>query len=187
MDKPDLIIFKFNKLYEILKETEEYINFRVIEAPSEKILNEKILNLKNFLVISQKTIKNLDFQLVVEQLPINLFKLLEKINIKLIKSQYNLKSKLFIGKYTLDLNSRELAEKNIKLKLTEKEIDIIIFLNNSKTAISVDKLQSEVWGYNLELDTHTVETHIYRLRKKLLATYNDDNFIKSKKNGYQIK
>ena len=113
--------------------------------------------------------------------------LFEKVNIQLIKSQFNKKSELYIGKYKLNLNSRELTIKNTKLKLTEKEANIILFLYNSKIAIGIEKLQSEVWGYNSELETHTVETHIYRLRKKLLEKFNDNNFIQSEKNGYQIK
>ena len=108
------------------------------------------------------------------------------INIQLIKSQFHQKSELYIGKYKLDLNSRELIKDNTKLKLTEKEVNIIVFLYNSESAININKLQSEVWAYHSELETHTVETHIYRLRKKLLEKFNDKDFIQSKKDGYQI-
>jgi DNA-binding response OmpR family regulator len=80
-----------------------------------------------------------------------------------------------------------LIEENVKLKLTEKESNIILFLYNSKNPVTINQLQSEVWGYNSKLDTHTVETHVYRLRKKLLKNFNDNSFIQSKKNGYQIK
>jgi DNA-binding response OmpR family regulator len=80
-----------------------------------------------------------------------------------------------------------MAANNIKLKLTEKEINTIIFLSKSNKPISVDELQKKVWSYQSEIETHTVETHIYRLRKKILNTFNDNEFIISKKNGYQIK
>ena len=186
MDKPNLIIFKFKDLYQILKEVEEFLNFTVIEATNEKNLKELKITLNNFFIISLKNNDSIDLQLVLDKLPIKISKLIEKVNIQLLKSQFNLKSDLYIGKYKLDLNSRELIKENINLKLTEKEANIIIFLYNSKNPISIDKLQSEVWGFKSELETHTVETHIYRLRKKLLEKFKDNNFIRSKKNGYQI-
>jgi DNA-binding response OmpR family regulator len=75
----------------------------------------------------------------------------------------------------------------IKLKLTEKEINTIIYLSNSNEPVSIEELQKMVWSYQSDIETHTVETHIYRLRKKILNTFNDNEFIVSKKNGYQIK
>jgi DNA-binding response OmpR family regulator len=86
----------------------------------------------------------------------------------------------------LDLNSRELILKDKVLKLTEKESSIIIYLNKNNDVVDITQLQSEVWGHHSKLETHTVETHIYRLRKKVFKTFEDNNFIISKKNGYQI-
>ena len=77
--------------------------------------------------------------------------------------------------------------KNTKLKLTEKEINTIIYLSKSRKPVSVDELQENVWSYQSDIETHTVETHIYRLRKKILKTFDDNEFIVSKKNGYKIK
>ena len=71
--------------------------------------------------------------------------------------------------------------------MTEKEINTITYLSKSKKPVSVDELQANVWSYQSNIETHTVETHIYRLRKKILNTFNDNEFIISKKNGYQIK
>ena len=76
---------------------------------------------------------------------------------------------------------------NINLKLTEKEINTITYLSKSKKPVSIDELQEKVWSYQSDIETHTVETHIYRLRKKILNTFNDKDFIISKKNGYKIK
>ena len=73
-----------------------------------------------------------------------------------------------------------------RLKLTEKEIDMIIYLAKIKKPIKVDELQEKVWGYQSKLETHTVETHIHRLRKKIKEKFFDENLIVSKKNGYQI-
>ena len=77
--------------------------------------------------------------------------------------------------------------KNTKLKLTEKEINTISYLSKSEKPVSIDELQEKVWSYQSDIETHTVETHIYRLRKKILNTFKDKNFIISEKNGYQIK
>tara|TARA_B100000282_G_C31697433_1_gene474520 strand:- start:1089 stop:1334 length:246 start_codon:yes stop_codon:yes gene_type:complete len=77
--------------------------------------------------------------------------------------------------------------KELSLPLTEKEVKIIIFLNTSKLPVNIKKLQSEVWGYKSKLETHTVETHVYRLRKKIERKFKDQSFIISSKNGYQIK
>ena len=77
--------------------------------------------------------------------------------------------------------------KHTKLKLTEKEINTITYLSKLNRPVSIDELQENVWGYQSDTETHTVETHIYRLRKKILNTFNDSGFILSEKNGYQIK
>jgi len=73
------------------------------------------------------------------------------------------------------------------LKLTEKEIEIILYLNERKTKHNVSDLQKNIWGYSVDMETHTVETHIYRLRKKIKDKFNDDNFILSHEDGYFIK
>ena len=186
MDNQNLIIFNFKFLYEIIKELEEYLNFKVFEASNFKILNEKLNSSKNNFIITNKKISEADNQLILDKVPIKISKLIEKINIQSIKLQFNEKSKLRISQYKLDLNSRELLANNIILKLTEKEANIIIYLSKANNCVTVEQLQSEVWGYRSKLETHTVETHIYRLRKKILKTFNDDNFIISHKNGYQI-
>ena len=80
-----------------------------------------------------------------------------------------------------------MINKEKSLKLTEKEADIIVFLNNSKESQSIENLQNKVWGHVSDLETHTVETHIYRLRKKLMDVFDGDKFIISTKEGYKIK
>ena len=125
-----------------------------------------------------------DFDL---EYPTEIFQLIEKINIKLIKKKYDYQSKVMIGKYYLDLNSKIISYNNNKLKLTEKEMDIILFLNNNTAPQKINVLQKQVWGYSSELETHTVETHIYRLRKKISDKFNDNNFIISTDIGYLIE
>ena len=113
--------------------------------------------------------------------------MIEKLNIEFLKHQFVLQSKVNINDYTIDINAREMSSNNIKLKLTEKEINTIIYLSKENKPISINELQTKVWDYHSDIETHTVETHIYRLRKKISRNFSDDNFIISKNNGYQIK
>ncbi len=92
-----------------------------------------------------------------------------------------------INNYTIDLNSRTMLKNETKLKLTEKEVNSITYLSKLNKPVSIEELQMKVWSYQSDIETHTVETHIYRLRKKILNTFNDNDFIISKKNGYKIK
>ena len=139
------------------------------------------------MVISNKQYSNIVNQFVLDNTPINIFKLVEKINIEFLKIKFNSQSDVKVKNYNIDLNSREMQKNNTKLRLTEKEINTISYLSKSNKAISIEELQEMVWSYQSDIETHTVETHIYRLRKKILETFNDSEFIISKKNGYQIK
>ncbi len=187
MNNQNLIIYQFNPLYQILKELEQNLNFKIIEVLSEKKLNLEIKNLNNYLIITKKKILNIQEQYILDDLPIKIFKLVEKLNIQFLKFRFNEQSEIIINDYIVNLNSREISLKNIKLKLTEKEINTIIYLSKIKSPVNIDELQRKVWGYQSDIETHTVETHIYRLRKKMFKIFNDENFLISKKNGYQIK
>ena len=186
MINQNLIIFKFNLLYHILEELDLELNFKIFFADNENSLNDKIKNLNNYLILSDKKHSNIN-NLVLDNLPINILKLFEKINIEFLKLQFNNQSKLMINQYMIDLNSREMISDNSILKLTEKEINIITYLSKLNKPVSIEELQKNVWSYQSDIETHTVETHIYRLRKKILNTFNDKDFIISEKNGYQIK
>jgi len=183
----NLIIYKFTSLYHILEELGLDLNFRIIFADSKISLNEKLKNIKNYIIISNKKYPDIDNQFVLENIPINIYRLVEKINIQFLKIQFNSQSHVKLNNYTIDLNSREMFIENSKLKLTEKEINTIAYLSKSIKPVSIQELQQKVWSYQSDIETHTVETHIYRLRKKILKTFNDNEFILSKKNGYQIK
>ena len=187
MINQNLIIYRFSSLYHILKELEQDLNFEVFEATSEKNLNNLVSTLQNYLIVSPKKIYNKDHCLILDKLPIKFSKLVENLNIKFLKNKFVNQSKIEIKNYLIDLNSREISFNNTKLKLTEKEINTIIYLSNKKKPISVQELQKKVWGYQSGMETHTVETHIYRLRKKILKIFNDQYFIVSEKNGYKIK
>ena len=187
MNFQNLIIYKFTPLFNILEELGLDLNLNIIFAEDENSLNDKVKNLNNYLIITNKKYSHIDHQFVLNSIPINISKLIEKINIELLKTQFNNQSEFKVKNYVIDLNSREIFAKNIKLKLTEKEINTIIFLSRSNEPVSIDVLQEKVWSYQSDIETHTVETHIYRLRKKILNSFKDNEFIISKKNGYQIK
>ena len=187
MDKQNLIIFKQDKLYEIIKELEKNLNFNIFNVSAENDLENKLANLSNYLIITQKKLIGKNNQFLFNKTPVKLLKLIEKINIQFLKLQFNSQSSVKVNNYTINLNSREMLINSTKLKLTEKEINTIIYLSKSNKPVSINELQKKVWSYQSDMETHTVETHIYRLRKKILSAFNDEEFIISKKNGYQIK
>ena len=186
MNDQNLIIYKFHFLYHILNELRSNLNFKLIKVENEDILNNQVKNLNNYIIITRT--KNLDFQNIIalDNLPLNFFNLVEKINVNFLKNQFNTQSRVKLNNYIIDLNSREIISKNKKLKLTEKEVDTIIHLSKNKEPVSINELQKNVWSYQSDIETHTVETHIYRLRKKISDAFDDNKFIVSKKNGYQI-
>ena len=199
MTKQKINIIDFETLYNILNEIKSNLSFNIFNYRKENDFirdldnNNKDLN-NSVIIVKSQSKKLLDHIKVdkrkiiyFESLPLSLTKLVEKINILLIQQRYDYQSKINIKNYILDLNSRTIVNNNKYLKLTEKEIDIILFLNDSKKPEKTNVLQSKVWGYSQELETHTVETHIYRLRKKIRDSFNDENFILSLDDGYSIK
>ena len=184
MNNQNLVIYDFKILYEILREINNYINFKLISVDKISDLNLKDQN--DYLLISNKKIKNVENQITLNNFPIDITKLIESINVKFLKKKYSQQSDIDIGDYKLNLNSRKIFNGTKSLNLTEREANIIIYLNNSKKPVKISKLQTEVWGHNSKLETHTVETHIYRLRKKINNVFKDNNFIKSSKLGYKI-
>ena len=186
MNISNLIIYKQQILYKILEELNKDLNFNIIESNNEEFLKKEILKLNNYLIITKKKIHNLSNQMIFDKYPVKISKLVEKINVEFMKKHFEKQSQIFINNYTIDLNARELLFKSTKLKLTEKEVSIIVYLSKNKSSVSIADLEKNVWKYQSNIETHTVETHIYRLRKKILKTFKDENFILSKKNGYQI-
>lgn len=194
MNKQSIIIYDFEILFIILKEIKENLRFEIFNFKK----NDEISKLDNsaygnYLIVvkSLSNLINKDIEkkklYLIENLPIKIDQFIEKINIQLLKQKYNYQLEIRINKYKLNLNSREISLNKKLIKLTEREIDIILFLTENKKPINIDILEKEVWGYSSELETHTVETHIYRLRKKLKDKFNDEEFILSLKKGYQIK
>ena len=187
-------IENFTKLDDFLnffnKDKSENKNFFIITTISNKdfFINKIKLERKNIFFLCQKNIKvDINHNYNVFKYPINIYNLIEKINIQLIKYKYSFQSKIRVKNYSLDLNSRTISIENKSLKLTEREMEIILFLNDCKTPQKINDLQNKVWSYSSELETHTVETHIYRLRKKISNSFQDEHFIISTDNGYLIE
>ena len=208
MIKHNIILVECNPLYQILFEIKnnflfEMKNFILKDLNNTDLTNSIILSkfihkdylLKNKNIEQKKIIfllkKNENFGKINNTqyifYPLNIYDLVEKINTELIKQKYNDQSFIKILNYSLDINSRIISNDSGRLKLTEREVDIILFLNDHKKPQKVNILQNQVWKYSSELETHTVETHIYRLRKKIIDKFKDDNFILSDENGYFIK
>ena len=137
------------------------------------------------MIISEKKIEGVKNSLILDNLPIKFEKLIEIINIKFLKNKFLDQSHIKIGEYKLDLNSRKISFGNKSLNLTERETNLIIFIKDKKN-VTVKELQKKVWDYSPDLDTHTVETHIYRLRKKMKETFGNESFILNTSNGYSI-
>ena len=180
-----LIIFRYKELFNILEEIKENFEFKLEFYEKERELeNLENDNLSDYLVITKKKISNLKKQIIIDKSPININDLIQTLNINFLKSKFIEQSKIDLGRYNLDLNSRILNQNEKELELTEKESSILIFLKQSKDPVKIDQLQEKVWGYNSELETHTVETHVYRLRKKINDKFYDNEFIISDKKGY---
>ena len=198
MFKQSVSLVEFPILYNILHEINDLFSFNIfnyqssqeflqeVDSNNVECINSTIILSKKNNILSSNSKINRNNILVFNGLPLKIEKILDEINIQLIKQKYNFHSKLNIKNYTLNFNSRIISNKTKELKLTEKEIDIILFLKDQNIAQSVNMLQSKIWGYSLDVETHTVETHIYRLRKKIKDKFNDEKFIISEDEGYKI-
>ena len=187
MNKQNLIIYDFSELFSILNEIKKDLSFHLINVSKREFPDLNLNELNSYLIITKKEISKLQNQIVLRNFPLKMNKIIEAININFLKIKFNQQSHINIGNYKLNLNSRKMFDSKKDLDLTEKEADIIIFLKNSKKPVSIDELQTHVWGHSSKLETHTVETHIYRLRKKIGKKFNNKEFIISTKQGYNIK
>ena len=189
MNKQSVLIFKLPELFNILNELKDHLDFNVYNfTEKQELLNLDKNKYENYLILTnpQNQIEDEKFQLILNKLPDTIYSIVEKINVGLLKQKYSEQSDVLIGKYSIDINSRSIKNTHQSLKLTQREIQIILFLNQSNSPQNVENLQKKVWGHNSNLETHTVETHIYRLRKKIFEKFKDNSFINSTKKGYII-
>jgi hypothetical protein len=194
MIKQNIFIVNFDLLYEILEEIKDNLSFNIVKFNKvEDFLKSPNLSSNDLLISQRSNLNSLlnkgvnkEHILFFEDIPISINKIIELINIQLIKLRFNHQSKVRIKQYELNLNSKFFSNGSTSIKLTEKEIEIILYLNDTKKKHDVLDLQKNIWKYSEEIETHTVETHIYRLRKKISNKFNDENFILSDKSGYFI-
>ena len=183
MNSKILFIFDSIKLFEILNEIKSYLNFEIEHIEQKKNNETDFSSFKDYLVISLKSCNQFSNFTKIDKVPKKIDKLIQIINLNFIKNQFSNQSNYKIGKYNLDMNSRIISFKKNNLDLTEKEIELLLFLNENKK-VNLKIIQANVWGYGSDLETHTVETHIYRLRKKIKEVFQDENFLKFENGKY---
>jgi len=189
MIKQSIFIINYSLLYEILEEIKENLSFEILNFENvDDFIKSPHFNLQNLLIITNHDEDSLSKKnlLKFKGLPLSVKRIIELINIELIKLRFNHQSKINIKEYEINLNSKFFSRNDLNIKLTEKEIEIILYLNETRRKHSVLDLQKNIWGYSSEIETHTVETHIYRLRKKINNKFKDEKLILSDREGYFI-
>lgn len=187
MKSQNLLIYEFETLYEILSEISEFTSFNILKISKNEINEVDLKYQSKYLIVTKNNNLKNKYQLNLKEFPVTLSKLIEIFNIEFLKIKFTEQAEVSVGKYKININSRQINYGELSLKLTEKEINFVLYLSRNKNHVKIDELQAKVWGHHLKLDTHTVETHIYRLRKKILKVFGDKNFIITSKDGYQIK
>ena len=177
------IFLKFNPLLDNSDENFDIILFHVDALENKK--QKAYINSSNSIKICARARKEHldDFDISLE-LPTTLAEINATIGNAAAKKKFNLNSSIEIKSYLLNKNEKKLSKENQFIILTEKEIQLIELFLNTKKPISKDNILSSVWNYSSDADTHTVETHIYRLRKKISDKFMDEKFILNNKDGY---
>ena len=191
-----LYIINLSNFFDIISELKEHIGFEISKFDNKEIFfdnyKSKSISIENsILIVHEKEynffVKDInEDQIIKFKPPVSIFTFIENLNVRFIQKKYQDQSSVNVKEFFLDINSRELKKGKSSLKLTERETDMILFLNKSKKPVNVETLEKEIWQHSSELETHTVETHIYRLRKKIKAEFGNDELIVSNKDGYTI-
>ena len=200
------MVFGPNNFLATLNELKSYLKFKF--SKYSKNFNKNLINQFDVVILHKESLEskqNIDiintFNTIkilasdkidnniydsVLQLPTTINEINSIVESSVAKKVFNSNSSIKIKKYLLDKNEKTLIKNNISITLTEKEIELLELFLNEKKPISKKKILSLVWNYSSDADTHTVETHIYRLRKKINKNFFDDNFILNNKNGYYL-
>jgi two-component SAPR family response regulator len=207
--KNSLLVLGTKNFNNSLNEIKEYLDFSLFFFNNDTLFNDKISSINALLVQNEicNDPGNISFLnsinkpiLLIEKngfpnkcnysdkiiLPLTFSDLNTKILAAITAEKFNKNSSLRIKEYTIDKNEKKLKKKNLSIYITEREIQLIELLFNEKKSVSKNNLLKKIWKYSDNADTHTVETHIYRLRKKILNKFNDENFIINSKPGYSI-
>jgi len=205
-----LLVFGTKNFNNSLYEIKEYLDFSLIFFNNNTLFDDKTFTVNALLIDSEfcddttnlkliNSINDKPVLLVEKQGCPNKCNYTDKINFPIILSdlnsriinlitskKYNQNSSITIKEYTINKNEKKLKKNKISIPVTEREIQLIELLYNEKKPLSKNKLLQKIWNYSEDADTHTVETHIYRLRKKIFIKFNDENFIVNTKAGYSI-
>ena len=166
----------------------QLVVFFVNELNQNFIDKIKINNFPLILVVESPVTKNKLSGELIEQLdmPFTIFDFKKKIISLIAKNEFKKNSLIHLSGYIIDKNERKIKKDNLELQLSEKEINFLILFTEKKEPISKNLLLKNVWKYSAGSETHTVETHIHRLRKKILKKFDDRDFIKNNNKGYYI-
>ena len=148
----------------------------------------KINNFPSILITESSIPKSMFSSELREQLkmPFTILEFEKKVISLLAKNEFRKNSLIQLDDYIIDKNERKIKKNDLELQLSEKEINFLILFSKNKEPISRNLVLKNVWHYSSKTETHTVETHIHRLRKKILEKFGDDNFIKNNNKGYYI-
>ena len=210
--KNKLLVFGTSNFNNSLNEIKEYFNFSLMFY-DKNTFSELPVTAFNFLLVDAEVCNEIDILHVINKiknkpllllknsnhtsankltcdeisiLPMSLVDISNKVTNLIITKNFNLNSSVAIKEYVIDKNERKLKKENLSLTITEREIELIELLFNEKKPLSKKIILKRVWKYADDADTHTIETHIYRLRKKILSKFKDENFLINTKAGYSI-
>jgi len=207
MDNFSISIFDNKILFQIIKEIKLFSKYKInhyedldscvkdaekgnhivvfFNNPSDKINK---YNFPSILVVKSTSAINKFSNILNDEIkvPFTIFDFKKKIISAIAKNEFKKNSLINLKGYTIDKNERKIKKNNLELQLSEKEVDFLILFSETQDPIKRDLVLKKVWNYSDETETHTVETHIHRLRKKILDKFNDSNFIKNNKKGYYI-
>ena len=168
------------------------LNLLVIFFIEEKNKNffhkNKINNFPSILITKSSTLKNSFSNELAEQLnmPFTIMEFKKKVISLIAKNEFKKNSLIQLNDYIIDKNERKIKKNDLELQLSEKEINFLVLFSKSKEPVNRNVVLKNVWNYSSESETHTIETHIYRLRKKIFNKFGDNNFIKNNDKGYYI-
>jgi len=210
--KDKLLIFGSKDFNNSLNEVKEYLNFSLLYYDKNSFLESSLRSIKLVLVDSEicnnpgilyqlnkindkplLLLQEKNFSTIIKVnfsnttvLPLNLTEIINSITNLITTKKFNQNSFVKVKEYVVDKNERKLKKENLFITITEREIQLIELLFNEEKPISKKSILKKVWRYADDADTHTIETHVYRLRKKILNKFNDANFITNLKTGYTI-
>ena len=202
-----ITIFNNKTFFEIIKEIKLFSKYKINHYEDRNLCvkdAEKGNHVVVFFVKSSEEINKFNFPSILAiksidkanklsnilneeiKIPFTIFDFKEKVISAIAKNEFKKNSLINLKGYTIDKNERKIKKNNLELQLTEKEINFLVLFANNKKPLTKDYILKNVWNYSSESETHTVETHIHRLRKKILEKFGDDNFIKNNNKGYFI-